>query len=231
MGQGFLKIINFFILRIRGCNWKKGTFYGIMVLIYEKVANTMKNTNSILLVFTAIIIFSIMLTGCINQDEKKDINEINQSAIEKVLRKSLTCPSLTSLEDINPNTPGISIVGKDTDEASEKSDINPIDEELRNMYEPYLTENYYEKFIGTHAMTFEIAARRAGFEIIVDSVNITPKENDSIGYTFKVNVTYWKDIEDKYTAEVLGNAQCMEKGKISFINYIDDSALLENMVK
>lgn len=190
----------------------------------------MKNINSILLVFITIIVFSTVLTGCLNQEVEKDIHKINQSAIEEILRKSLICPSLISLNNINQDTPGISIIGKDADNASEKSDISPIDEELKVMYEPYITENYYNKFIGTHAMTFEIAARRAGYEVRVNSVNITPKENDSIGYSFKVNVIYWKDIEEKSTAEILGDAQCIEEGKISYINYTDDDGLLKNMV-
>lgn len=77
-------------------------------------------------------------------------------------------------------------------------------------------------------MTFEIAARRSGYKINVDNINISLKENDPIGYTFNVKVTYWKENEIKYTTKIFGNAQCKE-GKISYFNYTDNGGLLENM--
>lgn len=184
------------------------------------------------LIFISLMIVSLafLIGGCFNNtNNEEDIHKINKRSIEEVLRKSLTCPSLTSLENFNPTTEGISIIGKNADKTSEKSDKNPIGEELKSMYEPYLTENYYKKFIGTHAMTFEIIARRSGYEIRVVSVNIIPKENDSIGYNFKVNVTYWKDIEDKSTTDVLGTAQCLEEGKISYLKYTDIGGLFDDI--
>lgn len=191
----------------------------------------MKNKKCKLLIISIVIIFILLISGCNNPDidKEEDIHEINISAIEHVLKKSLTCPSLNNLDDINPSTEGISIIGNGDNKVSEKQEKNPISEELKSIYEPYFTENYYEKFIGTHAMTFEAAARRAGYKIRVDNINVTTKENDAIGYDFKVNVTYWKDSKEKSTAELSGTAQCLEEGKISYINYFDDGGLLKNI--
>lgn len=70
---------------------------------------------------------------------------------------------------------------------------------------------------------------RAGYEISVDNIDVVPKENDTTGYDFKVNVTYWKGPAQKSKAEISGTAQCAEEGKISFMNYFDDGGLMNNM--
>ncbi len=185
-----------------------------------------KKVYAIVLVTIAYTVFSILLTGCFNQSAKeKDTHKINQKAIEEVLRKSLTCPSLSSLE----TEEGLSIIGKELDTDSKSPENSLIEKELESMYKTFLTDKYYDIFIRKHALTFEIAAVRSGYEITVNSINVYPKENDPIGYSFKVNVTYGKDTSQNSTAEISGSAQCIEEGKLSYINYIDDGGLLNNM--
>lgn len=186
-----------------------------------------KSIYTISLAVMLIIVFAISMTGCSDQKAKRDIHKTNKYAIEEVLRKSLTCPNL-NLSELRED---VSIIGNDSDiNIDSKLFTNgSLAEELESMYKPFLTEKYFDLFIGKHALSFEIVADRAGYEISVDNIDVVPKENDTTGYDFKVNVTYWKDPAQKSKAEISGIAQCAEEGKISFMNYFDDGGLMNSM--
>lgn len=113
-----------------------------------------KNTDTIYLAVIMIIVFAVSMTGCSDQKAKRDIH-----AIEEVLRKSLTCPSL-NLSELRKD---VNIIGNDEDiNLDPESFTNgSLEEELEDMYKPFLTEKYYDLFIGKHALSFEIVADKS----------------------------------------------------------------------
>lgn len=142
--------------------------------------------------------------------------------IKTVLTTQFTSPDeeLVTLYKENLTT-----IGSTTDEPPK--DSSELDHYLENIYQQYFSENYYDTFIAKDGILFQFAAETSGYDMSVDSVDVT--ESDDI-YEFSIIINFHKENETENQATVTGTVSIDDNGKITRINYLDDDGLYDSLL-
>lgn len=149
---------------------------------------------------------STVVVGCSVENDSEDKNI---STLKTVLNETYTVPN-KELRDILEDTNNYTIIG-----AEEKTSLsNNLDAYLEKKYQPYFTEEMYDKYTGTYALSY-VAPSPENSEMKIRDVYVEPKEKLQNIYDFTAIIEYKKgegsEVE-KY--EVKGQANFSESGKI-----------------
>lgn len=107
--------------------------------------------------------------------------------------------------------------------------IQELESYYEKNYQPYVTDNYYNKFISADALVPLHSAYMTGYSLKSKDIEIKEDEATEDAYSFSVKVTYSKDGKDEGTADVKGRINLDKDGKISRFLYFDDGGLMEAM--
>lgn len=177
----------------------------------------------IILCISFILVKSSLFEKDLNMASMED--EENITAIETILNHQFNGPDYKLIELWEEKA---TIIGGNG-ETSAPEQPTKLDKYLAELYQPYFTDNMYEKYLSSFAMSYQTPAYKNGYEIKVAAIDIKEKTEDA--YDFKVSVIYHKNGESKQnTAEVTGSVHIYEPGKIASIKFLNDSGLLKTLI-
>jgi hypothetical protein len=164
-----------------------------------------------------LIVMVAALAGCSVEAESKDKNI---STLETVLNETFTVPN-KELRDILEDPNNYTMIGND-ENTSSSSDL---DSYLKKKYQESFTEEMYDKYTGTYALSY-IAASPENSEMKIKDVQVAQKEKQQNIYDYTAIIDYKKDDGspiEKY--EVKGQVNFSESGKIVAFIIDEDSNL------
>ncbi|MER2060222.1 MAG: hypothetical protein ABTA16_15490, partial [Niallia sp.] len=155
--------------------------------------------------------------GCSAENDSEDKNI---STLKTVLNETYTVPN-KELRDILEDPSNFTVIG-----AEEKTSLsNNLDAYLEKKYQPYFTEEMYDKYIGTYALSY-VAPSPGNSVMKIKDVEVEQTEKMQNIYDFTAIIDY-KKVEgskvEKY--EVKGQVNFSENGKIVGFNIRQDSNL------
>jgi hypothetical protein len=154
----------------------------------------------------SLLLLSVLLFAAGCSSTVKSSQDPNITAIKTVLEHQFTGPDPEFVEGLD--------------------DTEKLEQYYEKRYKPYFTEERFNSFIATTAFQYALVAYNNGKEINVDQVDVE-KEEDA--YAFKVTVLYGKEGSDLESAEVTGRVKFNEDGKITNLQYLNDSGLSEKL--
>lgn len=160
------------------------------------------------------LIISIVIIYVVNYSPRSK----NERAIETVITSLLTCPDieLTQLMELSAIKVGPGFI-----EEPKPEDLERFNNKMKDMFEPYLTENTLN-YIITSGLRYHLIAKEKGCEMRVEDIKINQDKKDFRNYTFTIHLKYASlNIEEKQLV-VNGRAQCLEVGKITFLRFSYD---------
>lgn len=101
-------------------------------------------------------------------------------------------------------------------------DSSKLENKLREMYQPYFTEESYEKFEMQFLNEFHTYSTTNGYQVIVHDIDITQSETIPTNYSFMADMRYGIEGEVLKPIEVTGSIQMdHEEGKLTYIQFLN----------
>ncbi|WP_400247360.1 hypothetical protein AB3U99_10375 [Niallia sp. JL1B1071] len=179
----------------------------------------MSKINKFVRKFTSILFIAMlpMVVGCSAENDSEDKNS---RTLEMVLNETFTVPN-KELRDILEDPNNYTIIG-----AEEKTSLsNNLDAYIEKKYKAYFTEEMYDKYTGTYALSY-VAPSPENSEMKIRDVYVEQKEKLQNIYDFTAIIDYKKgDGSEVEKYEVKGQANFSENGKIAAFMIRQDSNL------
>ena len=175
------------------------------------------------------LLFLALNSGGLQQASPADKNI---KTIETVLNQMLTGPSkefskvMDALENAVPKT------GEGVNSGIITSTPDPLRQYTDKYFKPYFTEEGLTDYINTSGLTFLMQADWYGYVLKVNDLKIEKLEMEGNYYDFTVTVSFQKTGSDQQnTAEVTGQINVNDEGKIQVFSMFGDGGLLEKMTE
>ncbi len=153
-----------------------------------------------------VIIMLSMVVGCSAENESMDKNI---RTLETVLKETYKVPN-KELQGILKDLSNYTSIG----EEEKINTSNDLDSYLENKYKSHFTEEMYEKYVGTYALSY-ITKSPENSEMKVKEVNVEQKENMENIYDYTAIIEYKnRDGSEEKKYEVKGQVNFSENGKI-----------------
>ncbi|MHB8130377.1 MAG: hypothetical protein ACYDEX_15395 [Mobilitalea sp.] len=171
--------------------------------------------------FLLLFFFGFRIITKINTDDK------NQEALQTVIYSLFTCPDsdwIQNFQNDKSKEAGNEEYIKDSMYSKEYL------KKLEEIYSPYFTDKMYKRNIPLYVNLNQATAFHINYQVNVDHIDIVQDKKDPRSYTFTIFINYGPVDGKLENTEVTGKAQCLEKGKISFLRFNEDfSSLLMNI--
>jgi len=163
--------------------------------------------------FLLLFLFGFRIINRIN------INDKNQEALQTVISSLFTCPDNNWTENSQVER------SAETEKEGIVKDSMYSEEYLKKLeeiYSPYFTEKMYKSFIPLYANLNKSSAFQINYQVAVDHIDFVQDKKDPRSYTFTIFINYGPTGGKLENTEVTGEAQCLEKGKISFLQFYEN---------
>lgn len=161
----------------------------------------MREKNHLLFVFIFICGLMLIGSGCgtVTNDEDED-----ESSLEAVLVKLFTGPD-EKLVELASDPDNQTVIGQGVENNNEDSneEETELDEYLKELYEPYFTEEAFEAFKAIYVLDYQLKAETNDVEMKPNSIEIEKVDEENGRYNFTLDVVYENDAESE-TSEVTG---------------------------
>jgi hypothetical protein len=195
---------------------------GEEIIIYKIISRITMSSVMFGLMFGLLLI----AVGCAISDTSESTSQDeNITTIETVLNHQFTGPD----EEIKlmKSPENVTIIG--AGETTTPETPTKFDLYLKEKYHSHFTDNMYSQYIVTYALDYQTSAYYNDYQLEVASIIIEQHETIEGAYDFMVSVLYKKKGNEEKTAKVTGRAYMNEESKITFIRFINDNGLLEEM--
>lgn len=175
------------------------------------------------------LLFLALNSGGLQQASPADKNI---KTIETVLNQMLTGPSKEFSKAVDAWENAVPDTGEGVNSGIITSTPDPLRQYTDKYFKPYFTEEGLTDYINTSGLTFLMQADWYGYVLKVNDLKIEKLEMEGNYYDFTVTVSYQKTGSDQQnTAEVTGQINVNDEGKIQVFSMFVDGGLLEKMTE
>lgn len=163
-----------------------------------------------ILTFSSLILF--LTIGCSSNSVKEDQDK-NIITIENVLEKTFIGPD-KEFQDIMDNVEG------ETQKTEEKviESLESYAQYIKDLFEPYFTNQSYEEYVGIYGTTFLEKAYRSNYQLNIKEVNYEKTKSDESIYNFSFKIQYKKVDSEQWEEDTIrGQANLNDNHKIKRI--------------
>lgn len=176
-----------------------------------------------IILVAAIIIFIILLGKFKERSRERDSAEYEET-IQTVVQKVFTCPD-EKMRELYNNM--YEEAANKADTATESKvvgfDSTEIEKTLKEMYGPYISDDWYDSFVEHYETKLMIYSIASGYESKIDHIEFEQSKTTPTNYSFTIYLNYGQTEGEKKDIEIKGSAQIAEKdGKLSYIQFLED---------
>lgn len=163
-----------------------------------------------------VLLLILSTVGCRQKDDEE---KAQMKALETVVTDLLSGPDEALVQALNDEATIIVQGVEESGSPPENDKLSTVEKEFGG----YFTGDALNRFAGDYLSPYQLFASNSGAEIKTKEVNITKTDS---GYDFSARVQYTKG-EESGIANVQGDAQLLENGKINSFRIFSDDKLLE----